>query len=97
MKKVTALQEGTLLIAKQMQGSSRTAFPSHTASAESMLVITKGRCIIEFDSTSHTLTAGDAFVVPPGQWHQVTGDPDFTAVHVMPRDIRFDFRERPGS
>ncbi|HLS26783.1 MAG TPA: AraC family ligand binding domain-containing protein [Beutenbergiaceae bacterium] len=95
MKKVTALQEGSLFSAKQMQGASGTAFPGHTASTESVLVVTEGRCIIEFAGSSHTLSAGDAFVVPPEEWHQVTGDPDFTAVHVMPKDIRFDFRERP--
>lgn len=35
--------------------------------------------------------AGDTFWVPPDQWHQVVADPDYKAVHVMPKEIRFDF------
>lgn len=94
MKKVTPLQEGALLSAKRMEGTSETPFPGHTASIESVLVVTEGRCIIEFADARHELQAGDAFLVPPDQWHRVTGDPDFKAVHVMPTDIRFDFFER---
>lgn len=97
MKKVTPLQDGRLFTAKQMEGTSGTPFPGHTASIESVLVVTEGRCTIEFTDARHELTAGDTFLVPPDEWHQVTGDPDFKAVHVMPKDIRFDFADRPGS
>ena len=93
MRKVTTLADGAELVAKRMEGASGTAFPAHTASLESVLVVTGGRCIISFSGTDHHLVAGDSFVVPADEWHQVVADPEFAAVHVMPKDIRFTFAE----
>lgn len=93
MRKVTPLNEGSLFTVKQMHGTEGTAFPGHTASIESVLVVVEGRCTIAFAESSHELGAGDTFVVPADKWHQITGDPDFKAVHVMPNEIRFDFSE----
>ncbi|MGC0273687.1 cupin domain-containing protein [Pseudactinotalea sp. Z1739] len=95
MRRLTPLDEGSVMAAKRMEGTSGTAFPGHTATDESVLVVTEGRCTIEFAETRHDLAPGDAFVVPSGEWHKVTGGPDFKAVHVMPKAIRFDFFERP--
>ncbi|AXH97914.1 cupin domain-containing protein [Ornithinimicrobium avium] len=75
-----------------MRGTDGTAFPRHTASVESVLVLLEGSCTISFPDAAHELRAGDTFVVPADEVHQVVGTPDFTAVHVMPKDIRFDFR-----
>ncbi|MCQ9337395.1 hypothetical protein NQ011_12010 [Corynebacterium phoceense] len=33
--------------------------------------------------------AGDSVVIPVDVWHEIVADPDFTAVHIMPKDIRF--------
>ena len=91
MRKVTTLADGAVLVAKRMEGASGTAFPAHTASLESVLVVTAGQCVISFPDADHQLAAGDSFVVPADEWHQVVADPQFTAVHVMPKDIRFTF------
>jgi len=91
--KVTPLQEGELWVTKRMEASASTALPGHTASTESVLVVTEGRCIFELRDARHHLTAGDSFVVPAEVWHQITADPAFKAVHVMPKDIRFKFSE----
>ena len=90
-RKVTTLADGTDLVAKRMEGASGTAFPEHAASLESVLVVTDGRCIIKFRDTEHGLAPGDSLVVPAGEWHQVVAAPQFAAVHVMPKDIRFTF------
>ena len=92
MRKTTDLREGAVLVTKQMEGTDGTAFPPHTASLESALVILDGSCPITFPAGTHELRAGDTFVVPADEVHHVVGTPDFTAVHVMPKDIRFDFR-----
>lgn len=47
--------------------------------------------MLRFRDAEHVLNAGDTFWVPPDQWHQVVADPDYKAVHVMPKEIRFDF------
>lgn len=92
MRQTTPLREGAVLVTKEMKGTDGTKFPSHTASLESVLVVLDGSCTITVGGAAHELRAGDTFVVPADEVHQVVGAPDFTAVHVMPKDIRFDFR-----
>lgn len=93
MKKVTPLKKGADFVTKRMEADSGTAFPKHTASVESVLVVTQGRCVVKFPDTDHALEAGDSFVVPAEEWHQVVADPEFSAVHIMPHQIRFDFAD----
>lgn len=90
-RRVTPLEEGSLLVAKRMEGAEGISFPGHTASVESVLVVTEGRCVVKFRDADRVLSAGDTFLVPPDEWHQVVADPDFRAVHVMPKEIRFEF------
>lgn len=92
MKKTVSLKEGANLMTKRMEGSEGTAFPSHTASLESALVMLEGSCSITFPDAVYELEAGDTFIVPADEVHQVVGTPDFKAIHIMPKDIRFDFR-----
>ncbi len=92
MKRTVSLKEGDALMTKRMEGTAGTSFPKHTASLESALVILDGVCTITFDGTTYELRAGDTFIVPADEAHQVAGNPDFTAIHIMPKTIRFDFR-----
>lgn len=92
MRKTVDLREGAVLMAKRMEGTDGTEFPKHTASLESVLVMLEGSCTIHFPDAAHELSPGDTFIVPAGVVHQVIATPDFAAVHIMPRDIRFDFR-----
>lgn len=91
MKKTISLDEGAELVAKQMVGTEGTPFPPHSASRESVLVMVGGSCTITFPDAVHTLQAGDTFIVPAGEVHHIVGTPDFTAVHIMPKGIRFNF------
>lgn len=77
---------------KRMEGTDGAAFPKHKASLESALVVLDGTCTITFLHDTYELSAGDTFIVPANEVHQVVGKPDFTAIHIMPKDIRFDFR-----
>lgn len=92
MRSTTPLREGAVLVTKEMRGTDGAAFPRHTASVESALVLLDGSCTISFPDAVHELRVGDTFVVPADEVHQVVGTPDFTAVHIMPKDIRFDFK-----
>lgn len=92
MKKTVSLKDGDVLMTKRMEGTDGTAFPKHTASLESALVMLDGVCTITFTDAAYELRAGDTFIVPANEVHQVVGKPDFTAIHIMPKEIRFDFR-----
>lgn len=91
MKKAVSLGEGQEVVTKMMIGTEGTAFPAHTASHESVLVVVEGTCTITFPDAVHALRTGDTFIVPADEVHHVVGQPDFKAVHIMPKDIHFDF------
>lgn len=92
MKNITPLKDGAVLMTKRMEGSEGTAFPTHSASLESALVMLDGSATITFPDAVHELHAGDTFIVPAGDIHQVIAAPDFKAIHIMPKDIRFNFK-----
>lgn len=92
MKTTIPLNEGSELVAKKMVGTEGTPFPQHTASHESVLIMVQGTCTITFPDAVHDLKTGDTFIVPADEVHQVVGTPDFAAVHVMPKTIRFNFK-----
>lgn len=92
MYKTTPLKDGQVLETKQMEGSGDAVFPKHTASLESALVMLEGTATITFDDAVHTLNTGDTFIVPADDVHQVKAAPAFKAIHIMPKDIRFNFK-----
>lgn len=92
MNNTVSLKDGEVLMTKRMEGRGGTPFPKHKASLESALVMLDGVCVIEFPEASYELRAGDTFIVPANEMHQVVGKPDFNAIHIMPKEIRFDFR-----
>lgn len=89
--RVTLLEEGTMFITKRMEATVGISWPRHRASVESVLVVTEGRCIFKFPEADRTVSAGDSFVIPADVWHEIVADPAFTAVHIMPKEIRFTF------
>lgn len=50
-----------------------------------------GTVHVEFSEADHSLKSGESLIIPKDEWHQITADPDFKAVHIMPKEIRFKF------
>ncbi|MBY5956787.1 cupin domain-containing protein [Membranicola marinus] len=98
MKKVTnpnvkLLAKGDKFTAKQMAAKAGALLPKHRASVESVLVMLEGECVLSLAQTKHVLKPGDSFIIPPKIIHQISASQDFRAVHVMTKDIKFDFFE----
>ncbi|MGO2618828.1 hypothetical protein [Glutamicibacter ardleyensis] len=55
------------------------------------MIGTEGSCELSFPDAVHILNTGDTFIVPADVVHQIVGTPNFSAVHIMPKDIRFNF------
>ncbi len=87
----TALEQGELFDTKQMAADSGASMPRHRASIESALIVTEGQCIVRFDDGDRRLSVGDSLILPADVWHAVVADPEFTAIHIMPKGIRFTF------
>lgn len=89
--KVTLIEDGEKLTIKQMAANSGQLLPRHKASDESVVVVIEGECVLKFDEKDHVLTQGDSVVIPANLWHQIKVNRDFKALHVMPKDIYFEF------
>ena len=85
------LEEGELFDTKQMSARGGATMPRHKASTESALIVTQGQCVVHFDERARTLAQGESVILGEGVWHAVQADPEFTAVHIMPKGIRFTF------
>ena len=88
---ITPLSEGAMFDTKQMEAGEGVSWPRHKASTESVLVVTEGRCILEFPDADRPVAAGESLIIPADVWHEVVPAPAFTAIHIMPKDIRFTF------
>lgn len=89
--KVKLLGRGKVMEAKQMSADAGDLLPEHLANLESVLVVLEGEGIMHLNGEAHPLKPGDAFIVPQDDKHQIEAKDDFKAVHVMPKDIKFEF------
>ncbi len=88
---VRLLSEGEKFIAKEMSANRGELLPKHLASVESVLLLQEGSCVLHFQDGQQHLQAGDVFIVPAMLIHQIEAQTDFRAVHIMPKEIQFEF------
>lgn len=91
--KVRPIAMGTELVAKQMQSKAGDILPKHLANVESILFIHEGECILHIKGEEVPLKAGEGYVIPENEKHQIEVTANFKGLHVMPKDIRFEFFE----
>lgn len=89
--KIKVLANGQNLIVKQMISNSGALLPKHSADVESMIFIHEGECVLSMNGELQTLKAGDAFCIPAQQIHQFKAITDFIGIHIMPKEIKFQF------
>ena len=89
--KTKLLSEGKSFIAKEMVANAGVFLPKHLASTETVLVVQKGVCVIHFEEEDHILNQDDVFIVPANTIHQIETKQEFTAVHLMPKVVKFEF------
>lgn len=88
---VTELEQGEVFETKRMEAVEGVQWPRHKASHESVLVVTEGRLSVEYSDAQPVVLAGESIVIPAETWHEIVPDPTFTAIHIMPKGIRFTF------
>lgn len=89
--KTIPLEQGEDFDLKRMEVTGGGVMPRHQASLESALIVVEGAVTLKLDDEVFELTAGDARILPTGVWHELTANPEFKAIHVMPKGITFDF------
>jgi quercetin dioxygenase-like cupin family protein len=101
MTKLIAPSTGaTEVMAWRAQLSAGATSPPHRHDVEEVIVVLAGSCTAKIDGVEHTLSAGDACVIPPNTLHQVINTTDapwecITAMKVGARFIRPDGNETP--
>lgn len=48
----------------------------HHRVAEEIYYLVEGRGVMELDGRTRAVAAGDAILIPPGSWHQITASAD---------------------
>ena len=89
--RVRSIATGKEMVAKQMQAEAGDLLPAHSASVESILFIHEGECILHMQGDEIRLQAGVGHVIPPKTRHQIRVVADFKGLHIMPKDIRFEY------
>lgn len=89
--KVTPLQKGGVFATKQMEAKAGDLLPRHKASLESVLIVIEGECNFELEGVTQNLKAGTHIIVPKEAWHQIQAVKNLRAIHIMPKNISFDF------
>ncbi|WP_313113565.1 cupin domain-containing protein [Aequorivita sediminis] len=88
---VKVVEEGEKFIIKQMSANDGQLLPKHQATDESIVVVRKGECNIVFSEKEYYLKQGDSLIIPQNIWHQIIVIQDFQALHIMPKNIQFEF------
>lgn len=88
---VKLIEEGEKFIIKQMSAKGGQLLPKHQATDESIVVVRKGECIINFSEKEYYLKQGDSLIIPQNVWHQIKVIHDFQALHILPKNIQFEF------
>ena len=90
---VKPLGEGKNLVTKQMRAKAGQLLPKHMATVESALVVVQGECAMMLGQEDHILVQGSSLIIPAEVWHQIRATEDFTAIHIMPKGIKFEFAD----
>lgn len=96
MEKITKpnirlIASGKNLIAKQMQAEAGALLPKHLADKESILFIHEGECILNMNGEDIVLKRGEGYIIPPHVRHQIRVTSDLKGLHIMPKEIQFEF------
>lgn len=88
---VRTITSGNKLVAKQMQAKAGALLPEHLADLESILFIHEGECILNMNDEDIVLKTGEGYVIPADVRHQIRVTADLKGLHIMPKEIKFEY------
>lgn len=86
------LEEGQYLKLIEVTAKSGMFMPEHHATAETVIMVKKGRAVLNMDDRDYNLKAGDSMILPAMKDHHLKVIDDFNAVITMALkgDIKFN-------
>ncbi|MCG2462530.1 cupin domain-containing protein [Flavobacteriaceae bacterium F89] len=89
---LTHLNLGESFKTLQITGSAGMVMPTHHSTKEAVIVVQKGKALLQMPKTDHVLYAGSTFIIPAGVEHKLDLLEDFKAIAIMAVDSELNFK-----
>jgi len=88
---LVTLATGALFKVLKVTGQSVMQMPLHYSTKEAVLIVLEGIALLKIDEKEHLLQAGDSFIIPARQNHNLSLKSDIKALVIMPLDSNIEF------
>jgi quercetin dioxygenase-like cupin family protein len=85
------LKTGSGLKVLKVTGRSGMQMPLHYSTKEAVLIVQEGSALLRIDEKEHLLDAGDSFIIPARQIHNLSLKSAFKALVIMSLDSNIEF------
>jgi quercetin dioxygenase-like cupin family protein len=88
---LVSLKTGALFKVLKVSGQSGMQMPLHYCTKEAVLIVQGGSALLNIDEKEHLLQAGDSFIIPARQSHNLSLKSEFKALVIMSLDSNIEF------
>jgi quercetin dioxygenase-like cupin family protein len=85
------LQTGASFKVLKVTGQSGRQMPLHYSTKEAVLIVQEGSALLKIEEEEHLLQAGDSFIIPARQSHNLSLKSEFKALVIMSLDSNIEF------
>lgn len=88
---LVSLKTGASFKVLKVTGQSGMQMPLHYSTKEAVLIVQEGSALLKVDQKGQLLQAGDSFIIPARQNHNLSLKSNFKALVIMPLDSNIEF------
>ena len=88
---LVSLKTGASFKVLKVTGKAGMQMPLHYSTKEAVLILQEGSALIKIDEEEHLLQAGDSFIIPARQNHNLSLKSEFKALVIMSLDSNIEF------
>lgn len=85
------LKQGESLKILQINGRARIKMPLHHSTQEAVVIVSKGKAILNIDKKKHLLQEGNMLIIPAKQDHTLSVKTRFKALINLSNDSKIEF------
>jgi quercetin dioxygenase-like cupin family protein len=76
----------------QVKGLAGMVMPPHHSTKEAVIVVQRGKALLQMPKSDHIMHEGSTFIVPAGVDHKLDILEDFRAIAIMAADSEINFK-----
>ena len=88
---LVTLATGASIKVLKVTGQSGMQMPLHYGTEEAVFIVQEGSALLNIDEKEHLLQAGDSFIIPARQNHNLSLKKNFKALVIMPLNSNIEF------